>query len=278
MERKEAIEIVRSNFLNGRIMLSEALETLIPELKENEDYDENVRKNCIHFLKLQKSHHTAILEIEDCIAWLEKQGEQKSKDKYTFNSIPRLLEMIKPTDRAKRYCQKLIDSLQQEGYVTDAKIISEHLKLMNGEKVSMATMDGKQGEQKETLCDKCRREQPYHSCQDITELGRCALEHQSNQTSAWSEEEEAILKAIIQDIQERHPNAMWKIDASKTVAVSTKFIIKFLKSLNPQLHWKPTEEQMQTLHSKLIEGSVIYPDDVRVFTTLYEDLQKLLKE
>ena len=34
----------------------------------------------------------------------------------------------------------------------------------------------KQGEQ-ETLCDKCRKEQPSHSCQDITELGRCAVEH-----------------------------------------------------------------------------------------------------
>lgn len=36
----------------------------------------------------------------------------------------------------------------------------------------------KQGEQKETLCDKCKKEQPSHSCQDITELGRCAVEHE----------------------------------------------------------------------------------------------------
>lgn len=36
---------------------------------------------------------------------------------------------------------------------------------------------------KETLCDKCRREQPCHSCQDITELGRCVLEHQCEQKS-----------------------------------------------------------------------------------------------
>ena len=36
----------------------------------------------------------------------------------------------------------------------------------------------KQGEQKETLCDKCKKEQPSHSCQDITALGRCAVEHE----------------------------------------------------------------------------------------------------
>ena len=40
----------------------------------------------------------------------------------------------------------------------------------------------KQGEQKETLCDKCKKEQPPHSCQDITALGRCAVEHEQGPT------------------------------------------------------------------------------------------------
>ena len=35
----------------------------------------------------------------------------------------------------------------------------------------------KQGEQKETLCDKCKKAQPSHSCQDITALGRCYIEN-----------------------------------------------------------------------------------------------------
>lgn len=42
------------------------------EPKEGED--ERIRKNCIHFLELQKSHHASTFEIEECIAWLEKQG------------------------------------------------------------------------------------------------------------------------------------------------------------------------------------------------------------
>lgn len=36
----------------------------------------------------------------------------------------------------------------------------------------------KQGGQKESSCDRCKREQPSHSCQDITALGRCYLEHE----------------------------------------------------------------------------------------------------
>lgn len=67
--------------------------------------------------------------------------------KYTFKSIPRLLDMIEPSQKAKYYCQMriycqmLIDTLTKEGYNTDAKIVDECLKRMNGEKVGMATMD-----------------------------------------------------------------------------------------------------------------------------------------
>lgn len=56
----------------------------------------------------------------------------------------------------------------------------------------------KQGNQ-ESLCDKCRKEQPSHSCQDITALGRCALEKQGEQKSSWSEEDEKIYQSIIDD-------------------------------------------------------------------------------
>ena len=49
------------------------LQKMFPELQESED--ERVRENCIHFLELQKQHHAATFEIEECIAWLEKQGK-----------------------------------------------------------------------------------------------------------------------------------------------------------------------------------------------------------
>ena len=69
------------------------------------------------------------------------QEEPASKDKFTFTSLPRLLDRIKPTDRAKWYSSRLADALEKEGYITDAKIVRESIKLMNGEKVPMATMD-----------------------------------------------------------------------------------------------------------------------------------------
>ena len=74
MTREEALTKIEALQLDGDTR--EALSVFIPELKVSED--ERIRKNCIHFLNLQKSHHAATFEIEECIAWLEKQGELKS--------------------------------------------------------------------------------------------------------------------------------------------------------------------------------------------------------
>ena len=116
------------------------LEEQFPELKESKD--EKIRKVIRGWIYTQpSSFFDNGISKKEILAWFEKQAKQNPNDKYTFKSIPRLLEMIKPTSRAKAYCKKLIDSLLQEGYVTDAKIVSDCLKQMNGEKVAMTTMD-----------------------------------------------------------------------------------------------------------------------------------------
>lgn len=43
-------------------------------------------------------------------------------------------------------------------------------------------------------------------------------------------------------------------------------------------YWKPSEEQLQTLHAQLNEGAVTCSEDKRVLTTLYEDLHRLEKQ
>lgn len=81
----EALEIAKKNCVTAQDLcegsqigvecFKNTLESIFPELKESRD--ERIRKNCIHFLELQKQHHAATFEIEECIAWLEKQGEHK---------------------------------------------------------------------------------------------------------------------------------------------------------------------------------------------------------
>lgn len=74
----EAIERAKKLYGNG------IAEEIFHELKE--DDTERIRKNCIHFLELQKQHHAATFEIEECIDWLEKQGKQLAdKNKPRFD-------------------------------------------------------------------------------------------------------------------------------------------------------------------------------------------------
>ena len=70
----EAIERTKKIYGNGII------EEIFPELKEEDT--ERIRKNCIHFLELQKQHHAATFEIEECIDWLEKQGLYNETQKF----------------------------------------------------------------------------------------------------------------------------------------------------------------------------------------------------
>lgn len=73
----EAIERAKKLYNNG------IAEGIFPELKE--DDTERIRKNCIHFLELQKQHHAATFEIEECIDWLETQGKNSTdKTKPSF--------------------------------------------------------------------------------------------------------------------------------------------------------------------------------------------------
>jgi hypothetical protein len=76
MERKEAIEVVKKNWPDSSFtMLREALETLVPELKESED--ERIRKALIDWFS---DKHVADdfrgIAWERIVAWLEKQGSE----------------------------------------------------------------------------------------------------------------------------------------------------------------------------------------------------------
>ena len=121
-----------------RMFSEKELNYLFPEIAESDD--ESIRKEILNYIDKATG-------CKEWVAWLKKQ--EFIKKEYTFKAIPRLLEMIQPTDRAKSYCQKLIDSLEQEGYSTDAKIVKNRLKIMNGEKVSMATMDDQKPDDKD---------------------------------------------------------------------------------------------------------------------------------
>ena len=76
MNREEALTIVKNNLPDSKFTLvREALETLVPELKESED--EQHRKWIIEYLYdgLRKSDEQFKDQFKRAIAWLEKQGK-----------------------------------------------------------------------------------------------------------------------------------------------------------------------------------------------------------
>ena len=92
MNREEAIKIVKSHYPTNEQIINESLEFLIPELRESED--EKMRKDLITFLDeiwhLGKNANFDKWDKSDCsnwIAWLEKQGEQKSQGKSALEAI-----------------------------------------------------------------------------------------------------------------------------------------------------------------------------------------------
>jgi len=87
MNKEEAIKIVKSHYHANKQMLNEALEFLIPELKEDEN--EKIRKEIIAVFKGQITF-TSEEDTKKYIAWLEKQGNIDSQVKlptFTFDDV-----------------------------------------------------------------------------------------------------------------------------------------------------------------------------------------------
>ena len=87
MDRQKAIQIVKSNWPKGCQMLSEALQFLIPELKESED--ERLRKVILELTEgisaeeVLKGYGLTPVDVEK---WLERQGEQTPSGR-RFNGV-----------------------------------------------------------------------------------------------------------------------------------------------------------------------------------------------
>lgn len=154
----------------------EKVEVFFPELKKSED--ERIKNVLIGWINLEPS--TSFNDTfdgfskEQILAWLEKQGESYTKrdvDDAYLEGITVAKNEIEKQYEASYQIRKDIATFifNYKGDIKDRAKWIDYL----GIKASFVE---KQDEQKETLCDKCKEEQPSHSCQDITALGRCALE------------------------------------------------------------------------------------------------------
>ena len=114
---------------------------------------------------------------------LYKEALERARDSFTYPDYPGFIradvvfpELKESVDEKirKALIQGFNECLDSSSYPKNAQ------KYWHGIAIEdiLAWLE-KQGGQ-ETLCDKCKKENAYHSCQDITALGRCAVEHEQN--------------------------------------------------------------------------------------------------
>lgn len=248
MERKEAIEVIKKNWPNSSfMMLREALETLIPELKESED--ERIKtfiRGLIlphiadaHIVGDRIVHNKDIDNYHKALAWLEKQGEQKST-----------IEMKTPEESLG------IDS-DTYNKIVDECIYGEQ---KPDDKKGMNLVEEKMTPfQKKVFCiidTTIEEEQGLKQvCDELLRLAHDEI----IQKPAWSEEDEEELKIALDTLEKagQHSSATWL----KNVC------------LVPQSHWKPSDEQMKCLKEACDEHWE--PDGLDPLYTLYEQLKAL---
>ena len=66
---------------------------------------------------------------------------EKQIKEYTFKPVIRLIEMLEPSDKAKKYIENLANIYESEGYLADAKVVRTVLRVWDGKDVPMATQD-----------------------------------------------------------------------------------------------------------------------------------------
>ena len=117
MTREEAIEIVKKNWPEGRHQIKEALEFLVPELKESDD--ERIRKWIISVIEEVKTDDDWCVDQRKCadaLAWLEKQKEKEptewsEEDELMLNSI---IDVLKLTNGAAQMKIDWLKSLRPQ--------------------------------------------------------------------------------------------------------------------------------------------------------------------
>jgi len=166
----KTIETIKQMIADGQIS-REVAEKYFPELRENKDVRmKNFISNELACLRaLDEKGTVRYNELTEAMAWLEKQAEQKStlpKWKYKSDNTPLLRDSL---------------ILNEYGCVAKSPsgaLVSDVWVIDYDELIKLPKEEFEKQSEQETLCDKCKKEQPSHSCQDITALGRCAVEHE----------------------------------------------------------------------------------------------------
>jgi hypothetical protein len=260
MTRKEAINTVRNIYQTDKE--KEALEILIPELAESED--ERIRKELIGYLTHRAEVTGFIDEDKDCkrwIAYLEKQKEQKpifkKGDKVIWDDEEfNILDVNETEYNVGGY--RVPFSRQNELHPIWQKTAEWSEEDERTLESFLGWLQGSMGEK------------TYSSW-----LKSLPERFSPQPKQEWGEEDETKKERLISIVKRAlHGNKYPLLNDNG----ATELII-WLKSLRPQPHWKPTEEQMEALSEVIgderMEDTAACEKKAEILESLYNDLKKL---
>ena len=265
---------------------------VIIERKESED--ERIREWLIRFVEVRLPDAAEFEpEYRAALAWLERQKEQNEifdvdkffvgKDVTDFKKelffLIRGARELKPTDEEiwlnieNQIAPNLIDILQKEQmshlelkagkwYICHRAFCAraDHLTVKEGERFQCekdGIVKGFVIKEPERYFKECSAPEPMEKEQKPVE---------------WSEEDKEMLRIISNRLEKFNE---WATEQGYPIDDPTmkQSPIDWLKSLRPQPHWKPSEEQMEALSDAYAEARTFKMADI--LESLHQDLEKL---
>lgn len=216
------------------------IEELIPELAESED--EKIRKALIGELNTYFDKDTKIdgFSIERIIAWLEKQS-----------SITKLSEEEQKPEENKGNIGGISSNWSEE----DEHRIKDTIYFLDTAKKHYASTE------------------ELDACIDWLKSLQDRVQPQPKQE--WSEEDKRKIDRIYSILRQAADTHAFSTTCRLIGDKECIELQDFLKSLRPQNHWKPSDEQLRALKHAFNDGSITFAE-MEILATLYEGLKFII--
>ena len=264
----KTIEVVRQMVADGQVS-QEVAEKYFPELKENEGG--KIRERLIAFLSQCKavygdSFQQFDLNIDEALAWLEKQGEQKPAENKGMNIVEEDMTpfqkkvfciidtAIEEEQGLKQVCDELLrlahdDIMQKSAWSEEDKMMLQ-LVIAHFECQKRNCIDG--GDRKKAM-------------QDFIDWLKSLRPQKQDVMS--EDEFRHIVGYLVQDIVANEHMA-------ETEKQPTKFFVeKYYKILRPHSAWKPSEEMLEALYRATPKNVMELSEDEMLLDKLYQGLK-----
>jgi hypothetical protein len=248
-----------------------AAEVIFPELRESED--ERIRKEIIQSIK----DNMCVIHKEKCLAWLEKQGEQKTEIEYIYPKfrIGDVIEPIKPngnskpvrvlsiSKKTKSYC---CESDDHNVYSSIPIRCENEYKLVEQKPAEWSEEDERMCQETidwfEKKCFPYALESENPARESIKWLKSLKDRVQLQPKQEWGEKDEKIMKRVDSLLY-----SQCQIHGSEYEELHN-----WLKSIKPN-HWKPSEEQINELITAM--NNATSPEGAGILESLYNEIIKL---